>query len=488
MEGEAIELRKKMAKSKTFDKRKMMRLNLLEDFLNSSNRPEWMINTVVPVIPPELRPMVQLEGGRFATSDLNDLYRRLINRNNRLKKLIALKAPEIIVKNEKRMLQEAVDALYDNSRRKKTIKGTGNRPLKSLSDILKGKQGRFRQNLLGKRVDFSARSVIVVGPELKFHECGIPKKMALELARPFLMNKLVEKKLAYNVKSAKKLIDKEYPEVWKVLEEVMENHPVILNRAPTLHRLGMQAFKPRLSEGKAIRLHPLVCSAYNADFDGDQMAVHLPLSVGSQIEAWTLMLSPHNLLDPANGKTITNPSQDMILGIYNLSLIKPKAKGTGKTFSSVEEAKKLNEIGELELQAEIKLYQQETNGFVKTTLGRLIFSEVIPEDYPIRLIDKVLDDETLNEFINDVNKKCGNYETVEMLDRLKEIGFHYSTLFADTISLEDILIPDEKKKVIDETIVETKKNNENYQNGIISDEERYQKKRFPLDLCQRPNH
>ncbi len=475
LEGEAIELRKKMSKSKSFDKRKMMRLKLLEDFLGSSNQPEWMVNTIIPVIPPELRPMVQLEGGRFATSDLNDLYRRLINRNNRLKKLIAFKAPEIIVKNEKRMLQEAVDALYDNSRRKRTIKGTGNRPLKSLSDILKGKQGRFRQNLLGKRVDFSARSVIVVGPELKMHECAIPKKMALELTRPFLMNKLVKKKLAFNVKSAKKLIDKEYPEVWKVLEEVIENHPVILNRAPTLHRLGMQAFKPKLSEGKAIRLHPLVCSSYNADFDGDQMAVHLPLSVGAQIEAWTLMLAPHNLLDPANGKTITNPTQDMILGIYNLSLVKPEALGTGRYFSSVEEVKKAFEKNTLEIQAEIKLYDEKEQRLRPTTLGRIIFSEVIPEEYPIKNIDEVLNDEALSKFINDVNKKCGNYKTVEMLDKLKEIGFHYSTLFANTISLEDILIPDEKEKIIEETLGEVQKNNDNYQNGVISDEERYQK-------------
>ncbi len=475
LEAEAFALRKKMAKSKAFDKRKMMRLNLLEDFLNSSNKPEWMVNTIIPVIPPELRPMVQLEGGRFATSDLNDLYRRLINRNNRLNKLIALKAPDIIVKNEKRMLQEAVDALYDNSRRKRTVKGTGNRPLKSLSDVLKGKQGRFRQNLLGKRVDFSARSVIVVGPELKLHECAIPKKMALELARPFLMNKLVKKKLAYNVKSAKKLIDKEYPEVWKVLEEVMEDHPVILNRAPTLHRLGMQAFKPKLSDGKAIRLHPLVCSAYNADFDGDQMAVHLPLSVGAQIEAWTLMLAPHNLLDPANGKTITNPTQDMILGIYNLSLVKPNAKGTGKVFANLIEAKKANEIGELEIQASIKVLDEKTNTLVESTLGRLIFSEIIPESYPLKIVNEVLDDETLNNLINDINKKCGNFETVKMLDKLKEIGFHYSTLFANTISVEDILIPNEKNEIIEETMNEAKKNSDNYQNGIISDEERYQK-------------
>ncbi|MBL8992100.1 MAG: DNA-directed RNA polymerase subunit beta', partial [Spirochaetia bacterium] len=340
LEGEATTLREKMANSKVVDKRKLIRLGLLEDFMKSSNRAEWMIMDVIPVIPPELRPMVQLEGGRFATSDLNDLYRRLINRNNRLKKLIALKAPDIIIKNEKRMLQEAVDALFDNARRKRAVKGAGNRPLKSLSDILKGKQGRFRQNLLGKRVDYSGRSVVVVGPDLKLHQCGLPRKMAIELFKPFIMRKLVEKKLVFNIKSAKKVIDNEFPEVWRILEEVVKEHPVLLNRAPTLHRLGFQAFEPVLTDEKAIRLHPLVCTAYNADFDGDQMAVHIPLSSDAQIEAWTLMLASKNLLDPANGSPIVNPSQDMVLGAYNLTAFKEGALGEGKHFADDDEVKK----------------------------------------------------------------------------------------------------------------------------------------------------
>ena len=332
LEQEAIALREKMQSSKVIDKRKLIRLGLLEDFINSSNECEWMVMDVIPVIPPELRPMVQLDGGRFATSDLNDLYRRLINRNNRLKKLIALKAPDIIIKNEKRMLQEAVDALFDNARRKRAVKGAGNRPFKSLSDILKGKQGRFRQNLLGKRVDYSGRSVIVVGPELKLHQCGLPRKMAIELFKPFIMRKLVKKKLVFNIKSAKKLIDNEYPEVWRILEEVVTEHPVLLNRAPTLHRLGIQAFEPVLTDHKAIRLHPLVCTAYNADFDGDQMAVHVPLSAEAQIEAWTLMLASKNLLDPANGTPIVNPSQDMVLGAYNLTNVKKRGQRGRKGF------------------------------------------------------------------------------------------------------------------------------------------------------------
>lgn len=473
LEDEAFRLREKVSKSKIRDRRSFARLMLLEDFLNSYNRPEWMIMKVIPVIPPDIRPMVQLEGGRFATSDLNDLYRRIINRNNRLNKLIALKAPEIIIKNEKRMLQEAVDALLDNSRKKKNVKGNGNRPLKSLSDILKGKQGRFRQNLLGKRVDYSGRSVIVVGPELKIHQCAIPKKMALELFRPFVMRKLVERKIVYNVKSAKKLIDKEYPEVWNILEECVQDHPVILNRAPTLHRLGMQAFEPVISSGKAIRLHPLVCAAYNADFDGDQMAVHIPLSTEAQIEAWTLMLSPLNLLDPANGSPIVNPSQDIVLGIYNLTQIKKDDRGEGHFFSSLEEIQRAYENGVVELQAEIKVNYN--NEVVTTTLGRLIFSSLLPQNYDNRLINKVLTDSDLNELISDVYKKCGTYETVIMLDKVKDAGFYYSTLFADTIALEDILIPEKKYEIIHEAQQKSKKNTEDYLNGILTDEEKFQK-------------
>ena len=475
LEEEIRKLRDKMVNAKTVDKRKMVRLSLLEDFDKSSNRPEWMIMTVIPVIPPELRPMVQLDGGRFATSDLNDLYRRLINRNNRLKKLIALKAPDIIIKNEKRMLQEAVDALFDNSRRKRTVKGAGSRPLKSLSDILKGKQGRFRQNLLGKRVDYSARSVIVVGPELKIHQCGIPKKMALELFKPFIMRKLVDKKIVYNIKSAKRLIDNEYPEVWKILEETIKGHPVILNRAPTLHRLGMQAFEPILTNEKAIRLHPLVCSAYNADFDGDQMAVHLPLSAESQVEAWTLMLSALNLLDPANGEPITNPSQDMVLGAYNLTCYKNKALGEGRTFYSPVEAEKAYINGCIELQAKINVFDNRSNvnKIVETSLGRYIFSSCFPVDFP--WIDKVLTDKDLNKLISTVYKKYGKYETVVMLDKIKEISFHYSTIFANTISVEDIIIPQTKEEVINEAIEKAKQNNQDYQSGIITEEEKYQK-------------
>lgn len=473
LESEAFKLREKVAKSQITDRRSVARLMLLEDFLNSYNRPEWMVLTHVPVIPPDLRPMVQLEGGRFATSDLNDLYRRIINRNNRLNKLIALKAPEIIIKNEKRMLQEAVDALLDNSRKKKNVRGTGNRPLKSLSDILKGKQGRFRQNLLGKRVDYSGRSVIVVGPELKLHQCAIPKKMALELFRPFVMRKLVERKIVYNVKSAKKLIDKEYPEVWGILEECVANHPVILNRAPTLHRLGMQAFEPILSNGKAIRLHPLVCAAYNADFDGDQMAVHIPLSTEAQIEAWTLMLAPLNLLDPANGKPIVNPSQDIVLGIYNLTNSRKGDLGEGKVFSSFEEAQRAYESDVIEIQSEIKVKAK--GEIVDTTLGRMIFSSILPLTYDNRVITKVLTDSDLNEVIADVYKKCGTYEAVIMLDKIKDFGFQYSTLFADTIAVEDILIPEKKNDIIGEAQEKSKKNTEDYLNGILTDEEKFQK-------------
>lgn len=472
LESEAIHLREKMTTSKSLDKRRIVRLSLLEDFLSSSNRPEWMILTIVPVIPPELRPMVQLEGGRFATSDLNDLYRRLINRNNRLKKLIALNAPEIIIKNEKRMLQESTDALFDNSRRKRAVRGAGSRTLKSLSDILKGKQGRFRQNLLGKRVDYSARSVIVVGPELKLHQCGIPKKMALEIFKPFVIRKLVDKKLVFNIKSAKRLIDNEYPEVWNILEEVVKGHPVILNRAPTLHRLGMQAFEPVLTDEKAIRLHPLVCSAYNADFDGDQMAVHLPLSSEAQIEAWTLMLSSLNLLDPANGEPIVNPSQDIVLGIYNLTLEKKNAKGEDKKFSCKEELLKALDNDVVELQAVVSVLD-EKNHLRKTTAGRVIFSECLPKGLP--MIDRPMGDGDLRSLIAHVHKIYGNYQTVIMLDKIKTVGFHYSTIFSDTISLEDIIIPEQKNEIILNTKEKVKKNNEDYQKGIITEEECFQK-------------
>ncbi|HMB00584.1 MAG TPA: DNA-directed RNA polymerase subunit beta' [Spirochaetota bacterium] len=470
LEEEEQLLREKMNASRAIDKRKLIRMSIIEDFANSSNKPEWMVLDVIPVIPPELRPMVQLEGGRFATSDLNDLYRRLINRNNRLKKLMALKAPEIIIKNEKRMLQEAVDALLDNSRRKRTVKGAGNRPLKSLSDVLKGKQGRFRQNLLGKRVDYSGRSVIVVGPDLKLHQCGLPKKMALELFKPYIMRKLVEKKLVFNIKSAKKIIDNEYPEVWKILEDVVKEHPVVLNRAPTLHRLGMQAFEPILTDEKAIRLHPLVCTAYNADFDGDQMAVHVPLSSEAQIEAWTLMLSSKNLLDPANGEPICNPSQDMVLGAYNLTTLKKGAVGENQNYSSIYEAQKAMELGYLDIQA--KIFIKYNNQLIESSLGRLIFSEILPEG--MEPVTEYMNETNLKKIISFVFKNYSTYDTVVMLDKLKDISFHYSTLFGNTIAISDILIPDEKEEQINQAKERQLQIFEQYKNGVITDEERYQ--------------
>ena len=469
---EAMILREKMQNSKVIDKRKLIRLGLLEDFIKSTNKPEWMIMDIIPVIPPELRPMVQLDGGRFATSDLNDLYRRLINRNNRLKKLIALKAPDIIVKNEKRMLQEAVDALFDNARRKRSVKSSGNRPLKSLSDVLKGKQGRFRQNLLGKRVDYSGRSVIIVGPELKIHQCGLPRKMALELFKPFIMNKMVKKNLVYNIKSAKRMIDSEYIEVWKILEEVVKEHPVMLNRAPTLHRLGIQTFEPILTDSKAIRLHPLVCTAYNADFDGDQMAVHVPLTAEAQIEAWTLMLSVNNLLDPANGAPIMNPSQDMILGSYNLTNFKNGALGEGKVFGSREELLHAYELGVVDIQAKVKLKEEDHRDLIETSAGKVIFSDVVPGR---SLISETLDEKELKKLIQVVFEKYGAYKTIVMLDDIKSIGFKYSTYFSNTISIGDIVIPDEKKNIIEDSKQEVLKIHEQYQSGLITDDERYQK-------------
>ena len=473
LDQEAMSLREKMQTSKVIDKRKLIRLGLLEDFINSSNQQDWMIMDVIPVIPPELRPMVQLEGGRFATSDLNDLYRRLINRNNRLKKLIALKAPDIIIKNEKRMLQEAVDALFDNARRKRAVKGAGNRPFKSLSDVLKGKQGRFRQNLLGKRVDYSGRSVIVVGPELKLHQCGLPRKMAIELFKPFIIRQLVKRKLVFNIKSAKKIIDNEYPEVWKILEEVVKDHPVLLNRAPTLHRLGIQAFEPVLTNHKAIRLHPLVCTAYNADFDGDQMAVHVPLSAEAQIEAWTLMLGAKNLLDPANGMPIVNPSQDMILGVYNLTNVKEGAKGAGKSFGSREEAVLAYENDRVDIQSLIKLKKEEpSGGFIETTVGRVLFADILPNK---SIVNYVCGEKELKALIAKVLEEFGPYKTTVMLDNLKNIGFHYSTYFGSTISVGDIIIPESKKAILDKTNKEILQIHEQYHNGFITDDERYQK-------------
>lgn len=456
-------------KESKVDKKHIKRLEIIEALRDSGNRPEWMILDAVPVIPPELRPMVQLDGRRFATSDLNDLYRRVINRNNRLKRLMALRAPDIIVRSEKRMLQESVDALFDNSRRKKAVKGKGNRPLKSLSDMLKGKQGRFRQNLLGKRVDYSGRSVIVIGPELKLHQCGLPKKMALELFKPFIMKKLVDHDYVQNIKSAKKMVENERPEVWEVLESVITGHPVLLNRAPTLHRLGIQAFEPVLVEGKAIRLHPLVCHAYNADFDGDQMAVHVPLSPKAQLECWILMLSSNNLLSPANGQPITTPTQDIVLGICYLTSEFPSEGPQMKYFDNEADVLKAVDYNQIKVRTKIKFLMGDD--FVETTAGRLIFNTVLPEGFPF--VNKIITDKDLSKLISDIFRKFGHTTTVKTLDRIKEIGYKYATYFAPTISISDITIPAEKYRVINDADKKVEQIENEYRSGFITDEERY---------------
>ncbi len=456
-------------KESKVDKKQIKRLEIIEALRDSGNKPEWMILDAVPVIPPELRPMVQLDGRRFATSDLNDLYRRVINRNNRLKRLMALRAPDIIVRSEKRMLQESVDALFDNSRRKKAVKGKGNRPLKSLSDMLKGKQGRFRQNLLGKRVDYSGRSVIVIGPELKLHQCGLPKKMALELFKPFIMKKLVDRDYVQNIKSAKKMVENERPEVWEVLESVITGHPVLLNRAPTLHRLGIQAFEPILVEGKAIRLHPLVCHAYNADFDGDQMAVHVPLSPKAQLECWILMLSSNNLLSPANGQPITTPTQDIVLGICYLTSELPHDESPLKLFDDEADVLKSVDYGQIKVRTKIKFLTGDD--IVETTAGRLIFNKVLPEGFPY--LNKTITDKDLSKMISDIFRQFGHTVTVKTLDLIKEIGYKYATYFAPTISISDITIPPEKYKVIGEADKKVEQIENEYRSGFITDEERY---------------
>ena len=466
----SAELRHKMIeKGRKSDKRLLKRIEIVENFRDSGNKPEWMILDVIPVIPPELRPMVQLDGGRFATSDLNDLYRRVINRNNRLKRLLSLNAPDIIIRNEKRMLQEAVDALFDNSRKKRVVKGAANRPLKSLSDMLKGKQGRFRQNLLGKRVDYSGRSVIVVGPDLKLHQCGLPTKMALELYKPFIMKKLVERDVVYNIKKAKTLVEQETPEVWGVLEEVVQEHPVLLNRAPTLHRLGIQAFEPVLVEGKAIRLHPLVCHAFNADFDGDQMAVHVPLTPAAQIECWTLMLSSKNLLNPANGQPIVVPTQDMILGINYLTRVKVGARGEGKFFSSKDEVLLALDARAVEYQTLIKL---KTNGkVIETTPGRIILNDELPKE--IGFINTPLGERELRILIAKCYKDHDTYVTVQMLDTIKDLGFRYATKFGATIGMDDIIIPSAKRELISKANTRVEEIQNQYLQGHITNEERY---------------
>ncbi|RPJ09021.1 MAG: DNA-directed RNA polymerase subunit beta' [Spirochaetaceae bacterium] len=464
------ELRRKMIeKGVKSDKRLLKRIEIVENFRDSGNKPEWMILDVVPVIPPELRPMVQLEGGRFATSDLNDLYRRVINRNNRLKRLQALNAPDIIIRNEKRMLQEAVDALFDNSKKKRVVKGASNRPLKSLSDMLKGKQGRFRQNLLGKRVDYSGRSVIVVGPELQLHQCGLPSKMALELFKPFIMKKLVEKDVVYNVKKAKTLVEQEAPEVWAVLDEVVQEHPVMLNRAPTLHRLGIQAFEPLLVEGKAIKLHPLVCHAFNADFDGDQMAVHVPLTQAAQIECWTLLLSSKNLLNPASGSPIVIPTQDMVLGINYLTKHRPGAIGEGRYYGDKSEVTMALEAGVLEYQALIKV--KRNNVVIETTPGRLIMNEDLPPE--VEYINYALGEKELRVLIARCYKEYGPYTTVEMLDTIKALGFKFATRFGATIGMDDIIIPKAKEELIKKANNQVTEIQNQYLQGHITFEERY---------------
>ena len=467
------------------------RLEVVEAFLNSENNPEWMILDVVPVIPPDIRPMVQLDGGRFATSDLNDLYRRIINRNNRLKRLLELGAPDIIVRNEKRMLQEAVDALIDNGRRGRPVTGPGNRALKSLSDMLKGKQGRFRQNLLGKRVDYSGRSVIVVGPELKIYQCGLPKEMAIELFKPFVMKELVERKLSHNIKSAKKMVEKLQPEVWDVLEDVIKEHPVMLNRAPTLHRLGIQAFEPILVEGKAIKLHPLVCTAYNADFDGDQMAVHLPLSVEAQAECRFLLLSPNNLLKPSDGGPVAVPSQDMVLGIYYLTLEKEGDKGEGKYFKSENEAFLAYENKAITLHARINVRRtkidkdgNKISKVVQCTLGRILFNEIIMQDLgfvdrsnPENALDLEIDFHVGKKQLKQILDKCinihGATKTAEVLDDIKALGYKYSTRGALTVSISDMTVPEEKKEILAGAQDQAEFINNQFKRGLMTEEERY---------------
>ncbi|HEY2550941.1 MAG TPA: DNA-directed RNA polymerase subunit beta' [Streptosporangiaceae bacterium] len=489
LEAEAMNLRETIRTGKGQRKaRALKRLKVVSAFLNTSNSPLGMVLDCVPVIPPDLRPMVQLDGGRFATSDLNDLYRRVINRNNRLKRLLDLGAPEIIVNNEKRMLQEAVDSLFDNGRRGRPVTGPGNRPLKSLSDMLKGKQGRFRQNLLGKRVDYSGRSVIVVGPQLKLHQCGLPKEMAVELFKPFVMKRLVDLNHAQNIKSAKRMVERARPVVWDVLEEVITEHPVLLNRAPTLHRLGIQAFEPQLVEGKAIQIHPLVCTAFNADFDGDQMAVHVPLSAEAQAEARILMLSTNNILKPADGKPVTMPTQDMVIGIYCLTRETPDAPGTGRAFSGLSEALMAYDRGELDLQATIQIRLRDVapptgwatpEGWepgkplrLTTTLGRCLFNETLPADYPF--VNYEVGKKQLSVIVNELAEQYPKVKVAAALDALKDAGFHWATRAGVTIAIEDVVAPPRKREILDTYERRADKVQREYDRGLITDDERRQ--------------
>ena len=496
LEEESKRLKEELKKAGNSKSQKMIKaakeLAVIEAFRESGNRPEWMILKAIPVLPPDLRPMVQLDGGRFATSDMNDLYRRIINRNNRLKKLLEIGAPDIIVRNEKRMLQEAVDALIDNGRRGKPVTGPGNRALKSLSDMLKGKQGRFRQNLLGKRVDYSGRSVIVVGPDLKIYQCGVPKEMAIELFKPFVMKELVARDIAHNIKSAKKMVERVETQVWDVLEDVIKDHPVMLNRAPTLHRLGIQAFEPVLVEGKAIKLHPLVCTAFNADFDGDQMAIHLPLSVEAQAECRFLLLSPNNLLKPSDGGVVAVPSQDMVLGIYYLTLEKPGDRGEGMFFKNMNEALLAYENGYITLQAKIKVRREGINSkgvkeqkIIESTLGRFIFNEVLEQD--LGFVDRSLDENFLKleidflvkkKELKQILEKCmanlGATRTAEIMDAVKSLGYKYSTIAAMTVSVSDMTVPPEKAAILKDAQNKVETITRNFRKGLLTEQERYQ--------------
>jgi DNA-directed RNA polymerase subunit beta' len=495
--SEVVKVREDMANtnSETKIKRLSKRLKLIEAFMESGNKPEWMVLTVLPVLPPDLRPLVPLDGGRFATSDLNDLYRRVINRNNRLRRLLELNAPDIIVRNEKRMLQEAVDALLDNGRRGRAITGTNKRPLKSLADMIKGKQGRFRQNLLGKRVDYSGRSVIVVGPTLRLHQCGLPKKMALELFKPFIFSKLQLRGEASTIKAAKRLVEREGPEVWDILEEVIREHPVLLNRAPTLHRLGIQAFEPVLIEGKAIQLHPLVCTAFNADFDGDQMAVHVPLSIEAQLEARALMMSSNNILSPANGDPIIVPSQDVVLGLYYMTRERVGAKGDGMAFSDVAEVHRAYESRNIDLQAKVKVrlseYVRDASGklvqnirVVDTTAGRALLSEILPHGLSFDAINQDMTKKTISATINACYRTVGLKETVVFADQLMYTGFHYATLAGVSIGVDDMVVPQQKTKILATAEKEVKEIQEQYSSGLVTNGERYNK---VVDIWSRTN-
>ena len=497
LEADIKEIREEIPNinSETRIRKLSKRLKLMEAFVSSGNKPEWMVMDVLPILPPDLRPLVPLDGGRFATSDLNDLYRRVINRNNRLKRLLELSAPDIIVRNEKRMLQESVDALLDNGRRGRAITGSNKRPLKSLADMIKGKQGRFRQNLLGKRVDYSGRSVIVVGPQLRLHQCGLPKKMALELFKPFIFSKLELRGLATTIKAAKKMVERETPEVWDILAEVIREHPVLLNRAPTLHRLGIQAFEPELIEGKAIQLHPLVCAAYNADFDGDQMAVHLPLTIEAQLEARALMMSTNNILSPANGEPIIVPSQDVVLGLYYMTRERINALGEGMMFADLEELERAFGAKQVDLQAKVKVRLtqflkneegelEEQRAVQDTTAGRALLFKIMPKGLSFDLVNQAMTKKAISRLINSCYRNVGLKETVIFADQLMYMGFHYATISGSSIGVNDFVIPDEKAQIINAAESEVKEIEDQFASGLVTQGEKYNK---VVDIWSRAN-